>query len=277
MKRPVPSTWLVFAGLSLIGAAPNADPEEQVRQGNAAFARGEYDSAVKLYASAEGRITDPGLVAFNTATALYRLGRYPSAEWHFRLCLQDATGPRRARVLYGLGNCLVHTAGERNVEALGEAIRCYDQCLQVEDLDPDLAADARHNLELAKLLWARARSSTPEKDPDKANGADSSSKPPPQQLNSKTGRPELVPGTPSHAGDRTAVTPEPGHQPLRTNEPPAPGTGNLPPVPDHQPLTALAPEDTAAHLRRATAQILGERREHQQQSVKPPARGVKDW
>ena len=77
--------------------------EELVRQGDAAFERGDYSAAVDLYTRAEDAITDPGLVAFNKGAALYRLALaaddeasrrqwFREAELHYRRCLEDAVG-----------------------------------------------------------------------------------------------------------------------------------------------------------------------------------------
>src|SRR5215470_16578264 len=60
--------------LTLSGAAPdNAAVETLLRRGNAAFEAGKYAVAADLYDKAEVRATDPGQVAYNRATALYRL------------------------------------------------------------------------------------------------------------------------------------------------------------------------------------------------------------
>ena len=95
---PLPAYCLLLTALFLVSAAPLADAEALVRQGNAAFAKGAYTSAVDAYTKAEEHIADPGLVAFNKGTALYRLGRYRDAELHFRRSMEDAVGRRRARV-----------------------------------------------------------------------------------------------------------------------------------------------------------------------------------
>src|SRR4051812_48041322 len=60
-------------GLLVLGAAPDANVERLLREGNAAFDRGDYEQAVEFYSQAEDRATDPGQVAYNKATALYRL------------------------------------------------------------------------------------------------------------------------------------------------------------------------------------------------------------
>src|SRR5262249_13606724 len=87
--------------VSLLAAAPEP-PDDLVRQGNAAFERGEVTGAEGLYGKAEERAVDPGLVAFNKADALYQQEKYREAEVHFRRALGDAAIPpeRRHRALY---------------------------------------------------------------------------------------------------------------------------------------------------------------------------------
>src|SRR5262249_34994376 len=154
-------------------------PEDYVRQGNAAFDGAEYQAAVDLYARAEERTTDPGMVAFNKAAAQYRLAAQPDndrrraalyreAEQSYRRCLEDADGLRQAQALYGLGNSLLQQGGERGADVLREAVRCYERCLAHPDVAavPDLADDARFNLELAKLLLLQAPAGNPNKPND---------------------------------------------------------------------------------------------------------------
>jgi tetratricopeptide (TPR) repeat protein len=152
---------LTAVGLvALVAAAPQdtRPPDELIRAGNAAVGRGEFDAAEKLYAAAEERTTDPGLVAFNKAAAHFHRREYAAAEQHYTRALDDAAAPaeRRARALYNRGVCLV----KRERAGLGEyrtAIDSFERCLGMAPADPGLVADARHNLELAKLLWAAAR------------------------------------------------------------------------------------------------------------------------
>src|SRR5262249_29528146 len=138
----------------VLAAAPAADPEALVRQGNAAFARQDYAAAVDLYRKAEDRILDPGLVAFNQATALFHLGAtteeaarragvYREAALHYRRALEDAPSSRRLRALYGLGTSLVEQGTGRGAAPLREAVRCFEECLKAPDLDEEFAADVR--------------------------------------------------------------------------------------------------------------------------------------
>src|SRR5262245_39430200 len=116
------SGWFGLLALALVSATPAGDPLQLVRQGNAAFERGDYPAALRFYEQAEPLITDPGLVASNKAAALYRLERYRDAELHYRYCLSDTTGQRRAEVLYDLANCLVQQEQGRSAKLLSDAI-----------------------------------------------------------------------------------------------------------------------------------------------------------
>jgi len=148
--------WFVFIAVALVSAAPLTRPDELLRRGNAAFRQDEHEAAVELYTRAEEWVTDPGLVAFNKAAALYRLGRFREAELHYRRCREDAAGARRAKLHYDLANCLVQRAGEHDAEALAEAIHLYDECRRDPNADASLTDDAQHNIEIAKLLRLRA-------------------------------------------------------------------------------------------------------------------------
>src|SRR6202011_3040441 len=98
-----------------------------------------------------------GLVAFNKAAALYRLGRYGEAESYYARCLEDAGEDRLPQALYNLANCLVQQARDTDTGMLERAVANYERCLRQEPKDSGLAEDARANLELTKALLARAK------------------------------------------------------------------------------------------------------------------------
>jgi tetratricopeptide (TPR) repeat protein len=272
--------WQVVTLLAvlLISATPASDVDALVRQGNAAFERKDYAAAVALYTRAEPAAVDPGHVAFNKATALYQLGNYRDAERHYRCAIENAPEPRLTNARYGLANCLGHQGHDLGAPALKEAIELYEMCLRRDDLDPDLATDTRHNLELAKLLWLEARARQAERPNDEEPSDPTNPKPPdstgtkPQPGGNETGA-----GKPDSKGQRVPVKPDSGTKPKPTDDQPAPGTGTLPPVPDTAELSPLSPEDAAAHLEDAAIRIVRERHAHRVQSVKPAAPGVKDW
>jgi tetratricopeptide (TPR) repeat protein len=264
--------------LILIGGNAISDVEALVRQGNAAFERKDYAAAVALYTRAEPLAVDPGHVAFNKAAALYQLCNYRDAERHYRCAIENAPDPRRTNARYGLANCLVQQGRELGAPALQEAIELYEWCLQHGDLDPDLATDARHNLELAKLLWLEARAKQTER-ANEEEPTDPNNPKPPDQGGPKpqAGGNDSVAGKPDSRGQRFPVKQDTGTRPKPTEDQPAPGTGTLPPVPDAAELSPLSPEDAAAHLGEAAAKIVRERQAHRVQSVKPMAPSVKDW
>lgn len=272
---------VMLTSFLLLGAAAGADPFELVRQGNAAFANNDFTKALELYEEAEGRITDPGLVAFNKGAALYRLGRFRDAELHYRRSLEDADGTRRARMLYDLGNCLLHQSAGSDAKLLEQALECYRMALA--SADSSVAADLRHNLELAKLLWVKARANKPKS--ENPSSSDTKEDPPPKTKDAKTPNEVNVGGKEPDKKER----PQPGQKtdvdpgkikgkPIQTDQAPPPGSnGSLQPVPDREELVPLPPEDTLRHLQRAVDLIQRERREHLKRSSPLPPRGVMDW
>jgi tetratricopeptide (TPR) repeat protein len=271
------SLWLAGLAILIASAAPRIDPVELIRQGNAAFSRGDFPGALAFYNRAESRVQDPGLVAFNKASAFYHTGNFRAAELLYRASLSDAEGVRRVRLLYSLANCLVQQAGDRDTKRLREAIGFYEQSISEEN-DPEEMANARHNLELAKLLLIKAQQQADKNPPDQPPDRDPDVDPPPKKgSNDIPEGTDPGPGIKKNGGDKIPSKVAPGEQTQRTNEPPAPGQGNLPPIPDTQDPVTLTPEDAAAHLQQATVRILQERQKHKQTSLKKPAPGAKDW
>lgn len=268
----------------LVAAAPRADvsAEELIRAGNAAVARGEYERADEWYTAAEERTTDPGLVAFNKANALFHRERYDAAERHYTRALDDADAPpaRRAAALYNRGVCLLKQGG---LDKLRAAIDSFSRCLALPPDDPPLIADARHNLELAKLLWvaARARESKkplPNDPPPDAPPDPRPERPTPQQLDPFGQQDTLT-------GDRNPQTggpPEPirGGQkgdPLATDTQ-TPGKGNAPVVlPREDKLPDLSPLEVRQYLEALAARVARDRRDTAALTAPPERPSVKDW
>jgi tetratricopeptide (TPR) repeat protein len=239
--------------------------EELLRRGNAAYGRGDYNHAVADYAEAEDRITDPGLAAFNKAAALYQKGLYRDAELSYRCCLEDAVGSRRTFALYGLGTALVQQGPQRGANVMREAIRCYEECLRQSGISAELADDARHNIELAKLLillipprTSDKPESRPEDDQEKPRET-----PDPRQT-PDAGMKPLAPGTAAANTDKQRLRRDQAKDAQQTDEG-SPGAGTLPPVPDQEELAPMSPEDAKEHLKRAALRILSEHRAHQKQ------------
>lgn len=262
--------------LLLIAGSPS--PRKAFFRGNEAFHRGAYDEAARLYEEAEGAFPDPGRLAYNWGVALYRQGAYREAEHQFRCSREDAEGERLARVLYGLGNCLVQQAQERRASLLEQAVAAYEACLRLEIRDAGLREDVRHNLELTKVLLIKARAAGDEQ----ANppGPEAGGIDPQDDGQSQAAPPGNDPGlaTPDPRGQpETVGGPQRDAAQARETDRPPPGRGELPPLPDADELTALSPEDAAAHFRREVARIREEQRQYQRQQVKAPAAHVRDW
>jgi hypothetical protein len=277
MTRRVRALALLLPALALVAAGPaSAPPDELVRQGNEAVGRKQYAGALVLYDRAEERTTDPGLVAFNEGVALYQQGDYPRAEVHFRLARQDATGRRRLGATYDLACSLVRAAGDRDVAKLAEAVSLFGSCLRDEGADERLAADARHNLELAKLLWLQAKARPDAKENQPKDDENPRAQPPKPEPARQPGTDDGSAGSQGN-GDRSRATPQPGQEPIKADGQQAPGEGTLPVIPDRDELVPMSREDAEAHLRQAIERVKQEGRTHRQGTMRAPSSKVRDW
>jgi tetratricopeptide (TPR) repeat protein len=264
----------------LISAAPAEIAEKWLREGNSAFERGDYATAIEWYSLAEEPSADPGLVAFNKGAALYRLGRFREAELHYLRCREDATGERLARLFYDLANAVTQQASDHDAKRLQEAIGYYEECLHQDAASAELKEDARFNLELAKALLVRAKTSRDQPSSEDNDGGEGNPNLKDQAKERNRGRGNVQRGTPDPrsdvrgARDRSNRGAE-NHQ--TTSEPPLPGVGNLPVLPDQDELAPLTPEDRSAYLEEVAAKILRERREHKQRSTGSASRALMDW
>jgi hypothetical protein len=281
IRRP----WLL-AGLLvplLLGARSKSVPdvEELLRKGNAAFERGAYAEAAALYEKAGDRATEPGLTAFNLATAKYHLARdgnaqaLADAELAYRCCLEPGD-PRRARALFGLGNCLLLRAAGTSLDrvALRSAIDRFGECLRDRNCDPQLDADARHNRLRARLLLLQAPPPADNSVDDP--GSDDNRNDPPD---SEKDRQDRTMGPGDDRGDSPrSLAPGTAEGPAGATEgSSAPGSGTLPPVPDRSEPAPLAERAALEHLEMATRRILEESREHRRGRARPASSGMRDW
>jgi tetratricopeptide (TPR) repeat protein len=263
--------------VALVSAAPAERAEQRLRQGNAAFQQGDYEQSLRDYEQAETETTDPGLVAFNEAAALYRLGRYAEAAEHYLRSREDAAGFRRARLLYDMGNCLVQQAQERDAPLLERAVRSYQECVRDPASSDELRTHAEENLKIARVLLVRAKAAKSQSEsPDQPEKPSAPEQP---EARPPSGDPRSAGLDPAGEASPVPETKPGGDEGMQTNES-APGTGNLPPIPDDEKMLPMSHEETAAYLREATARILRARQLARQQHrhVAPNrSAGVKDW
>lgn len=253
-----PALLIAAAGLL---ASPPTDP---VRAGVAAFAAGDLDEADRLFRSAAERTADPGLVAFNRAAVAGRRADWRSAEVGYRQALDDDRCPprRRAEATFNLGVCLLHRG---TAAAYRTAVDLFQTAADLLNDDP-LAADARHNRELAKLLWADARR---REQPPPAAGDDPPPLPDPPDLGgSPAGEPGRLSRRPAGAG---------GSAGDGADDPTSPGGGG-PPVPaDAAAARPLSPADTRRVLAAAAARLARDRRDAARLQAGPDRPDVPDW
>jgi hypothetical protein len=267
-----------------ITSAP--EPDKWLSEGHEAFARGDYAGAAALYERAEIYSNDPRQVAFYLAGAKYHLAlktegfspELQEAEQLYRCCL-DPVNPRRPRALYGLGNCLLHKAGERDAASLRTAIACYDQCLQSLGLEDPLAADARYNREKARLLLLQLLPPPEGTQSDRPPREDMLNPFPPRHDRQPMPMQVGQPGSEGNADPQDAqggVNAEQGTSATKTNETP-PGKGNLEPIPDEVSVPPISAHVAAEHLQQAAKNVLLERQKYHRRAERASATGVKDW
>jgi len=268
---------------TLVAAGPPQPPENVIREANDAFAQGDLESAEILYARSEERAPDPGLVAFNKGAALYHRGDFRRAELCFRRALGDADIPadRRARALYNLGNCLVRQAGDTDIRQLQSAIDCYELALR-ESSDEGIRSDAGHNLEVAKLLWAKARARRPagERDPDWDEPREPKQPPPDPTKPPEGPGPDGTGEGPKKldTGPKLDIGkgPESGLTPKEA-EKAAPGQGNLPVLPDTDEVRSMPLEDVRAELKRNGQRLHRERQKLREEAAQGERPRANDW
>jgi Ca-activated chloride channel homolog len=263
------SMLLAVLAIGFVSAADPPVADSFLRQGNEAFAAGDYKAALEFYEKAEPQTLDPGQVSFNKAAAYYRLDRHREAIECYRRCLQDdkAGSERRVRAHFDLGNALVQYAGD-NPTTLAEAVAAYRACLYQPKLPDGLRVDARHNLELAQLLWLKAWEKLPD---DKKKELTKPNEPTDKEDddNRETKYAQVSPD--KRAEERPADDLPPGGRPKTVRS-----DGRPQVLLDENKVMAMSPEDTLATLETQAARIAAARRQ-QRNPVGPATLSTKDW
>ncbi len=270
MSRRWKVAWLPLIALAAASAMSQRAVDAE-RRGDAAFISQRWREAIEAYESAE-RTADPGRVAFNLAVTFSRMGNYRDAERAFRASLDQATGARRLRAYYNLGTVLVLASEGQHASHLVEAIDCFRRVMASPDAGAELRDDARHNLELAKLLWKKTSGDAPPPQPPSSPGDD------------PRGSRTTSNGTPTEGGSPANGTPDPRGPPMPAagnatpiDDRPPPGSGRLLPIPEerqHQPLPAGEAREL---LRQAAERIERERRAMLYGAPASESRPYPDW
>ena len=133
-----------------------------LKDGNAAYAAGDYDEAHAAFQQATLENLDSPVAPYNLGTALYRKGRFNAAISAFQDSLSRHSGhtedlPDPADTYYNLGN-----AQFKNGD-FGRAIESYKDALRLNPQD----ADAQYNLALAQQLLKRQENFAQQQQPNK--------------------------------------------------------------------------------------------------------------
>jgi hypothetical protein len=130
---------------------------DSTRGAHDAFQRGDYAGAVRAYQDAAGNCQDLPSLAGNQAAALYRLDRYSDADGRYQIAASSNNDLQSAKAAYCRGNCALRQACPAemapNSGLLDQAAEQFRACLSRDATnDDEVFANARHNLELTKLL-----------------------------------------------------------------------------------------------------------------------------
>jgi tetratricopeptide (TPR) repeat protein len=269
-----------------MAAAPPREesPEELIRLANAALRAGDAEAAENLYAAAEERTTDPGLVAFNRGALLFEKGDYRNAELQYDRVLDDDACPpeRAAKAWFNRGTCLLHRG--KSVAVYRSAIACFENTLDSPAADEPLKADTRHNLELAKLLWLEAAKQEKKNEPPSPNSdiPPEESKQPKHEPEHKHGDGHDVPGH-----EAPGVTPKVGPAPIPEKKDGSPtpkgdhtqgaNPATLEVLQDKSEVQQLSPEDARAYLQEVSKRRKRELRALLETLYGPDRTDVRDW
>jgi hypothetical protein len=288
----------VICCLALVGAAPpqTDSPEELVRRANEAFRAGDVDGADKLYAAAEERTTDPGLVAFNRGAVLFDRAMasptekhlFRDAEKQYERVLDDAACPpeRAAKAWFNRGTCLLARGGTLGVYR--SAIACFEHTLDSPAADTDLKRRAAHNLELAKLRWneERKKAAKPEEEsPNKKLPPEEEHQPRPEPERPGGGT-EQNPGNETTPGGQQPQTgmqpqqvplPKNGDKPTPTEQKTAGNNQNLQVPEDKDEVQKLSPEEARAYLQETAKRRKRELHSMLETLYGPDRPNVRDW
>ena len=276
---------IVIVGLlaALLAAAAGNKPsqawDERVRSAASALERGDAEASERLLKETMELSPDPGLVAFNLGVISFQKQDWIEAERCFARSLDDADAPvqRRAKAQYNRAVSLLHRKGLDEYRA---AIDGFERCLALA-VDEQLRNDAKANLELAKLLWAEAR--TKAKQPTKPNDPTPNAPPEPDKKPGKPGSDTQAnddrndPGT--NSGQPKAidgVLPKPGTKPKAT-EKTVGGKGNLPVRIDSATWKPATEAEARDFLQQLGPRLAKDRRGSAELHAPPERANVKDW
>ncbi len=140
--------WIALSGFSF--SNPFTD---NMKNGNRAFAKEDYEKALEFYVAAKDKDPANSVVYYNMGNAHYMLKDFDSAIANYRQAAIENDKELSQWAMYNIGNALF------NKEEYKEAVEAYIEALK---LDPD-DKEAKLNLELA-LRMLRQQQEEEQKD-----------------------------------------------------------------------------------------------------------------
>jgi tetratricopeptide (TPR) repeat protein len=138
LKRALLALTLFCFAFPARATSPFEQEDPAVAEANKAYAKGEYDKALRGYEDGLLRLPDDPRLAYDRGNALYKLGRREEARQAYQTALGSSETSLKAQDYFNLGNALWE------LDKKDEAAQAYQRALL---LDPSFD-DARHNLEL---------------------------------------------------------------------------------------------------------------------------------
>ncbi|GBC60097.1 hypothetical protein DENIS_1041 [Desulfonema ishimotonii] len=135
-----------------------------MRDGLAAYEKGDYENALKCFIDAQLDAPDDPRVLYNLGNTYYRLGDYEAAARNFRAALRSEDPKLKHRSLYNLGNANFRS------QQFDKAIENYTEALKF--VPDDL--QAKQNIEFVKKVKEQKKKEQQEKN-QKQDGQDKKS------------------------------------------------------------------------------------------------------
>lgn len=273
--------FCLFALSASAGSSADVPSNALLRAANEAIRHKNVTGAVKLLSDCEERSTDPGLIAFNRGVMFFEAEEFREAELNFLRCLEDQAIPteRRTLALYNRGVSLVRRGEDE--KALRAAVTCFEQCLDAAAADSPLSKDARHNLELTKLLWnqARAKQATPPTPNDRSEELlPRTQESTIDDMGPTPSGTEQTPGSPMAVPNSQQVQPQPSPMTQANAAQQVPGRTTLPVIDGNaNNIQKLSPDDTNALLDLAEGRLQKARKRNEQMRAGPERPNVRDW
>lgn len=151
---------LIMISLGTAKPVPAQSVSESAGMGQAAYAKGEYEKAIKHFIDAQLEDPDRPEISYNLGNAYYKQGDYDSALRNYQKALNAKDPALRQKASYNLGNAAFRK------KQFKEAIANYEAALKIAPQDEEAAQN------LAFTRKALEKQQEQEKNPSDKNGKD---------------------------------------------------------------------------------------------------------